>query len=152
MSISASIDFKITEAGENASKMKIIRALLAFGWNLYRNEYVAYIPLGNNDDPSDWTAEKLKSEDILKILQQKNDSNELIGLLLTWEDTEIGGDYLFWNDSELSFSFCINNNRQILSNKHHLKNTDINWYLTKLLPALNQDEMVVEYFTYSEHI
>ena len=46
----------------------------------------------------------------------------------------------------------LTNNRKILVDDGRFKITDVNWYLTKLLPVFNQGDTLVEYFTYEEHI
>ena len=86
----------------------------------------------------------------MDILITKARSNEEIGVIMTWQDTNIGGIFSFRNNDSIFVSLIMN--RKIYFDKNNFQITDVNWYLTRLLPALNQGEMRVEYFTYEEHI
>jgi hypothetical protein len=141
MSVSASIDIILSE---KKTAVEIINRLMNFGWTLATKDgYIGYLPLGDKDD-FHWQAEKISFEALTKILHEKERANEIVGVTMTWKDTEIGGSFLFWrNDSLETFSMCTDGNRQrtILDGNYEI--TDFQWYLAKLLPPLD-----VEYFSF----
>ncbi len=150
MSTDASIDITLTRTDKkNISAMTIIKKLLTHSWTLNDYGKVSYLPIGDNENYS-WEQNDIDVKSILKILEEKERLGEVIGINMTWKETNIGGSFLLWNDGTLSIN--LNINRQIISNDYGYQITDVNWYLTRLLPALNQDGMVIEYFEYSEHV
>ncbi len=159
MSISASIDLRIVESssGKIVSPIKTLGLLRSNGWNVFnKNGFVFYLPIGDNE-MFDWIGNKIDEVPLMQILEEKEQKGELIGIGLTWQNTEIGGEVLLWSEKEMmlknihtSMSFCLTRDRKILDS--HLKMTDVNWYLTKLLPTFDQKNVCVEYFTYEEHI
>lgn len=95
----------------------------------------------------------------MKILQEKEKRNELIGLVLTWQDSDMGGDLLLWPKNEMiskkihtSTTLSLSMNRKLLIDDGQLKITDVNWYIVNLLKIFNQGDTLVEYYTYEEHI
>ena len=70
-----------------------------------------------------------------------------LGSATVWAAPNIG---CRLKNGELSVS--LNINRKLLYNDGSMRTTDINWYLDKLLPALNQDDMLIESFSYEEYI
>jgi hypothetical protein len=150
MSVSASIVIALTES---IPAVEIIRKLTIFGWNL-TNEYgyVNYLPIGDKDN-FDWQAERTMSfEALTKILNAKEQACEIVGVILTWKDTNIGGTFLFQPKKSLeTFSMHISIERQkiLLSDGYEI--TDFQWYLSKLLPPLNE-MWTVEYFSLDQHI
>ena len=157
MSVSASIDLRVVSRSSKKpiSQMQI---LIKNGWNLQRNGYVCFLPIGDGDNFA-WEALPMSIESLMEILQEKENKGELIGVLTTWQDSEIEGDLLLWSNQEIekdptktSFSLNVNATRKILLEYGRDKITDVNWYLTKLLPAFNQGDTRVEYFSYDENI
>lgn len=160
MSIEASIDLRVTQLPLRTlvSPIKILQKLLKFGWTLQHDGRMFYLPLGD-DDMFDWTDEKMSVVSFMKILEEKERRNELIGVRLTWQDTKRGGNILLQNSENMSKSsmydnilFSLDANRKILNDDKFLKIIDVNWYLTKLLPIFNDGDTLVEHFTYDEHI
>ncbi len=159
MSVSASFDLRVVRSSgkELASQIEIIKALANYGWSFFRGEYVCYLPYGDNDN-FNWTAEIISFESFLKILEQKEKRSELIGVSMTWKNSNIDGELLIWGAEEarknkihtpISFNMAANRKRFISQNNYEI--TDVNWYMEKLLPALNQNGMYVEYFSYEEY-
>lgn len=158
MSISASFGFRVVDVNSRivASPLKVIDLLSQNGWRLLNDGYVSYLPIGDNDN-FNWTGNKISVDELMRILEQKEKNKELIGIRMIWQDTEIGGDFLLWDkdvaNNEKIFtpiSFVLDGNRKLIPNIEPFKITDVNWYLTKLLPAFNQGATVVEHFTYEE--
>ncbi len=142
MSVSASIDIKLSEIKRTQiSATEIIEVLVSSGWNLFHGEYLSYLPLGDKDD-FDWQDKKDMSWNALtKIIEAKEQAKEIVGIMMTWENTKIGGDFLFWPPKTSycnTFSLSTNNNRQVISLTNDYNITDFQWYLPKLLIPLNK--------------
>ena len=161
MSVESSISLRIVESASRAivSPIKILKTLEVCNWNLVNQHgYVSYLPLGD-DEMFDWTYDKIDVRSLMKILEEKELRDECIGVGVTWQDSDIGGTILLYSNKERaekrihsSMSFCLDGNRKILLDDGHSKITDVNWYLTKILPIFNQNDTIVEYYTYKEHI
>ncbi|MFH0897954.1 MAG: hypothetical protein V1855_00045 [bacterium] len=160
MSIEASIDLRIIHAisGDVISPTKTLEILASSGWSLInQNGYARYLTIGGGD-MFDWQSSKMETELFMKILKAKEEEGGLVGVGISWQNTEIDGEILLYCEKEMlekkintSMSFCLGD-RKMLVDDVRLKITDVNWYLTKLLPAFNQGDTIVEYFTYEEHI
>ena len=160
MSVSASIKLRIVDIKTRSltPPLKIIEKLLNNGWRIEREGGICYLPLGDNDE-FDWSDYTNGTTALMDILQEKERRNELIGLVLDWEGTSIGGDLLLWTKEEIdgkrihtSMSFCLGGDRKLLIDDDQFKITDVNWYVVNLLKIFNQDDTLVEYYTYEEHI
>ncbi|MBD3231043.1 hypothetical protein GF322_00070 [Candidatus Dependentiae bacterium] len=144
MSVSANIDIHLAT---KKSTIEIIKILTDSGWNIFHNGYIEYLPLGDKDD-FDWQTEKISIEHLMKILQAKQNANEVIGIIMTWKDTGIGGTFLFWTSEKYeTFSLGIGIERQKIELIDDYEITNFQWYLPKLLLPLNAD-----YFSFYEHI
>ena len=137
MSISASINIKLLE--KNIPTQKIIETIKNTGWALTQNNYTSYLPFGDNE-MFDWQTRKdMPSTELNKLLKAKQDANEIIGLFLTWQKTDIGGSFLFWPEhSYTGFAINLSSDRQYIKINNTYKITDFNWYLEKLLPYLDE--------------
>lgn len=152
MSISANIDIHLSKViKKHRSAIEIIQELTDFGWTLSLNGYVGYLPLGDTDN-FDWKEEKITVEVLNEIIKEKIVLNEVVGVIMTWENTGIGGTFLFWTDEKYeTFSMNTSINRQEVVLEIDYKITDFQWYLPKLLVPL--DEIWgVEYFSFYHHI
>ncbi len=154
MSISASIDINLSKyEGKRIPAHEIIAVLVEAGWNLFPNGYLHYLTLGNNN-VFDQIAEKdLYWEILLKMITVKELSHETFGIMLTWQNTDIGISFLFPPHKEgyNPFSIRIESNRQIIHLTNTYNITDFYWYLPKLLIPLN-DAFYVEGFRCVQHI
>ncbi|MFC1894870.1 hypothetical protein ACFLYH_02880 [Candidatus Dependentiae bacterium] len=152
MSVSASIDIILSEYGkDNQYAIEIIKVLMEFGWVLSHDGYVGYLPLGDKDD-FDWQEKEISIERLTGILKSKQDAGEIVGITMSWKDTEIGGDFLFWPKDNLhTFSMNMDGNRRIIKLDSDYEVTDFQWYLPKLLLPLNK-VWTVEYFSFDQHI
>lgn len=161
MSISASINLRIVDyhSGAVVSPIKTITMLTDYGWNLINLEgSVFYLPVGD-DDMFNWTDGKMDLPSLIKILEAKELKNELIGIGIRWQNTDIGGEILLWTEKAMlekkihtSMSFCIDGSRKSLFDEGYPNITDVNWYLKRLLPIFSQDDTLIEYYTYNQHI
>ncbi len=95
MSVSASIDVMLSKNLQR-SATGIIQVLVNSGWTLTHDGYIGFLPLGDKDD-FDWKAEKIDIETLNSIIKEKECANELVGVTMTWKDTDFGGAFLFWH-------------------------------------------------------
>ncbi|GBG56948.1 hypothetical protein SPFL3102_02313 [Sporomusaceae bacterium FL31] len=146
MSVSASIDIKLTVRNGIISKVTLIQKLLDFGWTFNDSGKITYLPIGD-EDKFDWQSENISVDMLLMILREKVQRDELLGIVMTWKGTGVGGNILLKKTDELTF--CLTINRRTISGSNV---TDVNWYLVKLLPAFSQSDSTVESFSYEEHV
>ena len=130
------------------SGLTVLKTLMNAGWTLNDQGKISYLPLGDKDD-FDWhIQENLSFEELKGILTAKEKAKEAIGVIVTWQDTGIGGTVMFRLDNNLSFGLDINRKEILLQNNYAV--TDFQWYLEKLLPPLN-DAFGVEYFSCDQY-
>lgn len=136
MSVSATLDIELFEG--NIDSVEIIECLLRNGWRIEDNGKKVYLPI-NDDGMFNWQSEDIITEyEVIEILRKKNSINEVLGVSLSWLDTNIGGAFLVRQD--LSISMSLSNNRQL--NSYGV--TDFDWYLSKIVPILNKRELNIE--------
>ncbi len=151
MSVSSSIDFKLLQGKENQiSPINVIQKLLNYGWTLYDKGKISYLPIGDNGD-FEWQWEDISLDSIMQVLSKKEHQKEVIGIVMTWRDTGIGGTFLFWTDRTLTINLTINR-KMIVNDLYSINITDINWYLEKLLPVFHKGDILIDSFTYQEHV
>ncbi|WP_308722636.1 hypothetical protein [Paenibacillus polysaccharolyticus] len=143
MSTSISIEIFLSE---KISGMAILNKLEKYGWTYNDHGNVAFLLIGDNDN-YDWQRTSISKEKLLGILSEKEKSGELIGVVMTWEDTNIGGTFLIRNNGTFLMSPDIN--RRFIDIEGYNKVTDLNWYMTKLLPIFSS---LLESFSYQEHV
>jgi hypothetical protein len=120
------------------SSMDVIHALLSSEWRCSDEKCQSYLPVGDDGD-FDWQRDELSNEQLFKIFLEKEEKGELIGTVLTWGDTGIGGDLLVRKDQTFSFILSINKKMHEL-----LDIPDFYWYLERLLPPLRRSAFIVE--------
>lgn len=149
MSVQASIDIKFSSSNENnTTTFNIINLLLKGGWTLNDTGGISYLPLGDDGD-FDWIlSAKISPEELMKTIQEKQEEKELIGVVLTWQNTNIGGSFLFYPSNEISMS--LNVDRQVLYGINNFKTTDANWYLSRLIPIFYENNIALKSFTFDE--
>ncbi|WP_337034591.1 hypothetical protein [Paenibacillus illinoisensis] len=143
MSISSSIEIALSKP---VARMIILQKLEEFGWSYNDHGKVTFLPVGDVDD-FDWQHECIPLEELFKILAEKDNQKELIGVVMTWRDTNIGGTFLVRENGTIIMSPDIN--RRILNVESYNKITDINWYMTKLVPVFGP---LLESIFYEEHV
>ncbi|MGE6577824.1 hypothetical protein ACQKFM_23260 [Paenibacillus xylanexedens] len=143
MSASLSIEIFFSE---QISGMTILRKLEEYGWSYNDHEHVTFLPIGDNDD-YDWKHTVIPKEELLTILNTKDKKGELIGVGMTWKDTNIGGTFLIGKKGTFLMSPDIN--RKVIDVESYNNITDLNWYMTRLIPVFGP---LIESFSYQEHV
>jgi hypothetical protein len=135
---------------------EILKILLAGGWRILSEDGTAFYKSPGDDEDADWIISKISLTELIKLFEEKEQKGELIGTVMTWQDTSIGGEVLLYREKEMlqngiqtSMVFGLSCDRKIAANYSF---TDVNWYLEKLLPMFNQGNTIVEYFTFKELI
>ncbi len=144
MSVSASINIKFYSEQET---IHIIEKLIDFGWIINNNGKTTYLPLGDDDD-FNWTSASVDLTKLYSIVKKKEESNETVGLVMTWLDTGVGGSVLFWDKTSFSINLYIN--RMVVHCNDNSSFTNINWYIEKILPALNKEKIIVQSVSFEE--
>ena len=130
MSVSSSIEIRFQN---KLASTKLIQVLLDYGWSLEDHSRITYLP--EHDDEYEWQYLGMNDQPQLwKILEKKEELNEVIGIALTWKDTNIGFELLIWEERS---SICLNlviNRKSINANS---RVTDYSWYLDRLIPAFS---------------
>lgn len=152
MSIHANINIGLSNHCEkHISPVDTIQILMRNGWSISHNNYICYLPVGDNDE-ADWQAdENMSIEQLANILQTKELRKEIIGVMLTWQTTLIGCDLIFYPDKQYSnFSINLDANRPLISLVNNYQITNFLWYLEKFLPPLN-NAFGVDFFSCKEY-
>jgi len=148
MSIQASIEIGFSTLHQDHTIMELIQTLLDGGWTLNDNGKVSYLPIGH-DDVFDWTVHAdISHDELMEILKEKEQRSEPVGVVLTWQDTNIGGAFIFQSPKKLSIDLIVN--RKIAYGINNFQMTDGNWYLTRLLPIFCENHIEVYCFSFSE--
>ncbi len=131
MAKSGTIKLVINYNKDSICALDVLKKLLGKGWNLNYNSTVSYLPL--KDEDFNWCFDNIKDENkVFHIIHEKVQNQELVGITLMWENTDIGVNALFYPSlSEISFSTEIN--RKLIEN---LDITDYTWYIEKLIPCI----------------
>lgn len=144
MSRSTFIDISIVS--ETKTSIDFIKALIKAGWTFNDYGSVMYLPINDNDD-FDWQREKMPDFDLIKILIKKEKLNETIGVVLTWKNTNIGGEVLFKKDKTILFNLSMN--RKVVS--HDFNVIDATWYFKKIIPGLTNHDTIIKSIKLDEH-
>ncbi|MCG7412966.1 hypothetical protein, partial [Moraxella nonliquefaciens] len=145
MSISASIDLKLYSKIINFTTIELINILISNGWNILDYCSKTYLPIGDTGEFNWQSSSAITDNEIIEICQKKFINQEVIGLVLTWLDTNIGGEILFYPDGNISMILNLN---RIKNQSTDL--TDFDWYLSKIIPCLNKHYIEV-YSVICEH-
>ena len=130
MSISANIELYFAE---KIKPIMVIEVLISAGWSINDNGHISFLPHGDNEEYNWEWCDVNKWDAVLSTIGKKEMDAETIGIVLTWEDTNIGGNILFWkNRREVCFSLTSNRKKIEKDNLY----TDFSWYLDKLINAL----------------
>lgn len=147
MSTSASLTIKLKSTNKKVlNPQNIINALILGEWRIFDENKVLFLPIGDND--YDWQSDSISYEDIMSIIETKYNQSEVIGFLLFWEKTNIGIHILIHSEFDLAISLSVNRKKLKCCDGTYL--TDVNWYMERLIPALNNNEFLVESFSYEE--
>jgi hypothetical protein len=147
VSTSSFIDVNLSKENEWIHPVDLIQSLLTFGWELNDNGEIVYLPLGDDDSYSWKSAPLSQKAEVMAELKKKQDCDELIGVVATYKDTQIGGDLLFLpEERQITFSLSINNK------KTNSGISDFDWYKEKLAPWIGTFSTEIEniYFCQSD--
>jgi hypothetical protein len=131
----------ISMSSNTKSIIELIEILLNNGWSVKDQGHISYLPLGD-EDAFNWQHVVIPSwSKVVETLKQKEKNREMIGLVMTWKDANIGGEFLFFPDGrQLAISWSVN--RRTL--KHCADFTDHSWYLSRILTPLLKECIVIE--------
>lgn len=122
---------------EHKEIMFLIDSLCSGGWTVFnQNKQIEYLPVGDNDNYS-WQEESISYEELRRIVELKQERNELVGVVLFYEGTSYGINLLLRDLQNVLISIDINRNR-IGEERDSL--TNFEWYFSKLIRILNQDK------------
>lgn len=125
----------------------MLKDLISGGWSIINNNSISYLSIGDDGD-YDWQEDDMPLDDFFNIVRIKEKNSEVIGIMLRWKDSEIGGSFLIYSNLEITFSICINRKKVNLGNNEEI--TDINWYIERLIILLKSKNYIVESFSYEE--
>lgn len=149
MSVEASISVRYSISWKNdLYATQLIQILLLEGWTFGDDEGSSYLPLGETEG-FDWIIqEKISSDLLMNILIEKEKRHEIIGVVMTWQDTNIGGSFIFREEHKLSI--LLNVNKKIIPNGKITKLTDVNWYFSHLIPIFEENNIEVCFFAFEQ--
>ncbi len=148
MSLDTSINMKLARKGDKKiDVITLLKDLISGGWNIINNNSISYLPIGDDGD-YDWQENDMILDDFFNIVRTKEENSEVIGVMLRWKESEIGGSFLIYSNLEITFSICINRKKIKLGNNEEM--TDINWYIERLIILLKSKNYIVESFSYEE--
>ena len=143
MSVDAGLHIQL-EAEGTGWPLSVLGALSRVGWRMDDHGTLVYLPRGDDDDFG-WTALSQGAGNINEILLAKLRAGEPLGVVLTWESTQIGGTVIIRSSGTFTFSASIN--RQCLGGS---STTDVSWYLSRLLPALASSGVHISSWAWTE--
>lgn len=123
MSTQALIEINFSTFYQDNVIIPLIKMLLAGGWILNNNE-------------------------IMKTLVEEDRNKKPINVILTWQNTTIGGSFIFQTNEKLSIDLTLN--RKMISGLNDYKIIDSNWYLTRILSIFYENNIEVYNFSLSE--
>lgn len=130
MSITSSIDIAFFNSIDSNV---LINQLLKNKWFIIKNSKVSYLPL-EEEELFSWVEEEINETDLFEIFKIKKTNNQIRGVILYYKNSEVGITLLIFNEKEITFNLDIN--RKVIDSISFIKMTDVNWYLYRLLPAL----------------
>ena len=140
MAITGFIRIELYENQNNLDTVALLELLQTHGWNFNYYKEISYLPLGDQEN-FNWTFAPLDQQDrIMDIIKHKNLNQELIGITLMWQTTDIGVTALFY-PSLKSISLCLSTNRKTLD---QMNVTDFSWYLERFVPPLLEAGLCIE--------
>lgn len=140
MSKCASIDIQF----HKYNQLDFLELMVESGWSHDFCGFKNYFPIGNDDD---YVLEnkKISDSELMQIMQKKIELNEVVGISMTWGDTEVGGDFFLKSDSA-SIALAIGS---IRINSSRL--LDVNWYIDKIIyPTTLSEKIIIDHFEYFE--
>ncbi len=145
MSVLASLDICVTNI---ASVFDMITICHEIGWSWKDREGESeFLPL-NDSDSFNWYFKTITEEELAGLINTKEKAGETIGVQLYYRSGEIGVSLLAENRSQ--YSFLLNCNRVKCAETRGIGYTDVNWYMEKIVQALQKKQVQIESVRYSE--
>ena len=119
-------------------QIQVFSCLLEAGWRFDDNGKVVCLPLGDADQYEWDNLDTDRHRDIWDLFLRKIQLGETLGVVITWSDTMIGGEFLIEKSGLLKFSASINRRRLVDTGA-----SDVSWYLEKLLLPLDAQKNAV---------
>lgn len=129
MSIDAGLTIRV-EPRDSNWPLFVLDELLALGWRMDDQGSLVILPLGD-DDGFEWTEHPPEAGDVRDVFRAKLRAGEPLGVILTWQGSQVGGSITIWALGRIVFTPLVN--RRCLPNS---STTDVSWYLPKLLDAV----------------
>jgi hypothetical protein len=83
--------------------LSILDSLLASGWKPDEDGLLRYLPVGDAD--YDWNATPIADlPTVMAEIRTKEKNREAIGLVLIFENTAVGGEWLFYPSGDVAFT------------------------------------------------
>jgi hypothetical protein len=113
----------------------VLTKLLDLGWKTDDHGMITYLPLGEVD--FSWTSCPISSQaQVMAKIEQKLAHEEDIGIVLTFENTNIGGNLVYSHaDKIATFSWLINR-RETKEGE-----LDFDWYIDRIKPAVGDSKI-----------
>jgi len=136
-------------AEKNINLFSVIKLLVKIGWGFWdQNGNVTYLPL-NDDGMFDWQSAFMNEENIYDILRQKEQMNEILGVILYWKKSETG--IIFLAEDLENIQFIAEINRREIVSKDMTKETDKNWYLERIIVPLTEMGLNIRNYDFKEY-
>ena len=139
MAKSGDLKLIINHNNNSINAFDLLEKFMSSGWTLNYYGKISYLPLGDTD--FDWHYASMDEKyKIIDILKNKINNQELVGIVITWNDTNIGINALFYPFLD-KLIFNIDINRKTISS---LDITDFTWYIEKLIPVILKAGLSIE--------
>lgn len=130
MSVDASFDLSIIKNDiYHFSAKDLLSEMMCKNWNVVHKGKICYLPL--HDTLFEWTEKDISESALMEIVTQKEQKHEIIGLVLYWQNTDVGVSMLIFPDDKITFGLMIN--RVKLDVGLNMDITDINWYMERII-------------------
>ena len=139
MSVIASFDILFIKNNVyNFSAKSLLYEMTRGNWNFRKNDKICYLPL--NDELFEWKEENILESEFIEIIDKKEQNHETVGVILYWQNTDIGISMLIFQDCQVSFNIGIN--RLKLDSVNDIDITNMNWYIEKIINCCKKFEIV----------
>jgi hypothetical protein len=141
MSLDSGLEFSLQPrlmSHDAPPSLVLLQQLVRDGWRPNDNGRIVFLPRGDNEE-FDWQARGLGEESFVWAeLEWKASHQEALGLVLTWREDNVGGEFVIRPALSLSVSLAINRRTTAKGI------TDVSWYLDRLVPTLEKLGQIVE--------
>ncbi len=144
MSHWSTLEFEV-EFLQKLSLQEVVKSLLNFSWGFYDSEgFVRFLPVHDGDNHN-WQKKRLSLEEVYELLKNQEKEDKETKNDMFWHGTDIGVTCRLKYDL---FEFSLSINRQINSKCFNF--TDCNWYLERIMPALQIKGLHISAVTWRE--